>query len=375
LTEVHQKITEEFNRLDSGMKDTALELGARGLAGDSARSSLSKLCEKFTFAVDCSTVDAKGIMVTMEPSPYRHLEGTDISTQEQVRRVIAEHKPVMSSVFKAIEGFEAVDVEYPVFNSKGGYMGSVSLFFKPETFFAEILPPLIKGVPVDIWVMEKDGRIIYDTDSSQIGLNLFTSPNFQPYPRLQELGRRIVAKQEGSGSYPYTVQGEKNAVTKDAFWKSVDLYGTEWRIVGVHARKDKSGSKMKRSPLSINPVERLDVFVKEGNLARTLSKGDKHNVMQRFKTFYKTTPGIYAIQWIDENGINRFGYPTGNSLVDYDYHQRRETGDQKILDILASRKKASMELPLAEGGAGIFNFVPVLDGDHYLGLIYIIRLK
>ena len=116
-------------------------------------------------------------------------------------------------------------------------MGSVSLFFKPETFFAQILPPLIKSFPVDIWVMEKGGRIIYDTDSSQIGLNLFTSPNYQPYSELQKLGRRIAAKQEGNGSYQYKVHGENISVTKNAYWKSVDLYGTEWRVVGVHVRE------------------------------------------------------------------------------------------------------------------------------------------
>ena len=113
----------------------------------------------------------------------------------------------------------------------------------------------------------------------------------------------------------------------------------------------------------------------KANLPGPCQRAIRSETMQRFKTFYKTTPGIYAIEWIDENGINRFGYPAGNSLVDYDYHQKRETGDQEILDILASQKKASMELPLTEGGAGIFNFVPVLDGNHYLGMIYIIRLK
>lgn len=119
----------------------------------------------------------------------------------------------------------------------------------------------------------------------------------------------------------------------------------------------------------------LDAFAIRGKLINTLSKGDKNETMQLFKAFYKTTPGIYAIEWIDEKGINRFGYPTGNSLIDYDYHQKRETGDHEILDILKSQKKASMELPLSEGGTGIFNFAPVLDGNHYLGMIYIIRLK
>ncbi len=375
LKEVHQRINEEFNRLDAAMKDTAGKLAVTGLTGDGARASLSELCEKFTFAVDCSAVDAKGILTTMEPSPYRHLEGTDIRAQEHIKRIIKRHKPVMSSVFKAIEGFDAVDVEYPIFNPQRKYIGSVSLFFKPETLFAQILPPLIMGIPVDIWVMEKGGRIIYDADSTQMGQNLFTSPTYQSCSRLLKLERRIAAKQEGNGSYPYNVQGENAAAIKNAYWKSVVLYGTEWRVVGVHVEKEQSGSKMEQKSPSISLEERLETFVNEGRIIKTLSKGDKNEAMQLFKAFYKTTPGIYAIEWIDENGINRFGYPTGNSLIDYDYHQRRETGDQDILDILMSQKKASMELPLTEGGAGIFNFVPVLDGNHYSGMIYIISLK
>ena len=366
LKEVHQKINEEFQRLDAAMKDAAHKLSISGLTGDGARSSLAGLCGNFTFAIDCTAVDPKGKMVTLEPSAYRHLEGTDISAQEQVKRVIKNHKPVMSSVFKAVEGFDAVDVEYPVFNPQGKYIGSVSLFFKPEIFFAQILPALTKSFPVDIWVMEKGGRIIYDTDISEIGLNLFTSPSFQPYAELQKLGRRIAAKQEGNGSYQYKVHGENTSAKKNAYWKSVDLYGTEWRVVGVHVEKDKSGSKITQKSPSINPEEMLECLCNGGKLIKTLSKGDKSETMQLFKAFYKTTPGIYAIEWIDEKGINRFGYPAGNSLIDYDYHQKRETGDQEILDILKSQKKASMELPLTEGGTGIFNFAPVLDGNHYL---------
>ncbi len=375
LNEVHQKINEEFKRIDAAMKDTARKLGASGLTGDSARSSLAELYGKFTFAVDCTAVDPKGTMLTLEPSFYKHLEGTDISVQEHIKRVIKKNKPVMSSVFKAVEGFEAIDVEYPVFNPQGEYIGSVSLFFKPETLFAQRLPSLIKNFPVDIWAMEKGGKIIYDSDISEIGLNLFTSPIFQPYPQLQKIGHRIAAKKEGTGSYQYKVHGENAVVIKRACWKSVDLYGTQWRIVGVHVEKDKSGSKIKQNSSSTSPEEALGVFVAEGKLVKTISQGDKNEVIQLFKKFYKNTPGIYAIEWIDEKGINRFGYPAGNSLIDYDFHQKRKAGDQEILNILMSSKNARMELPLAEGGTGIFNFAPVLDGNHYLGMIYIIRLK
>ncbi len=373
LVEVQQKISAEFNRIDAAMKDAAGKLGASGLTGDAARASLSELCGKFAFAIDCTAVDTKGKMVTIEPSSYSHFEGTDISAQKQVKAIIKKHKPVMSSVFKAVEGFAAVDVEYPIVGPKGKYIGSVSLFFKPETLFAQLLPPLLKGFPVDIWAMEKGGRIIYDVDVSEIGQNLFTSPAYQPYTELLKIGRRIAARPEGRGGYQYKIHGENIVGVKNAYWKSVALYGTEWRVVGVHVRKEASGSKSTQDSASANPEEMLASLATDGKLIRALSQEDHKKTMKYFKTFYHATPGIYAIEWIDKNGVNRFGYPAGNSLVDYDYHQLRETGDQEILDLLNSRKKGRIELPLTEGGTGVFNFVPVLDGEKYLGLIYIIR--
>ncbi|WP_035256615.1 cache domain-containing protein [Desulfatirhabdium butyrativorans] len=375
LKEVHRKIHAEFQVLDFAMKATAQQLGASGLTGDGASASLAELCEKFAFAVDCAAVDPKGKMVTVAPPAYKHLEGTDIGTQEQVRAVIQRHKPIMSEVFRAVEGFDAVDVEYPVFDPQGKYIGSASLLFKAEAFFGQVLPPLTKNIPVAIWVMEKGGRIIYDVDAAEIGLNLFASPIFQPYPQLRKIGRRISASREGSGSYQYKVSGENAVVPKSAYWKTVTLYGTEWRVVGVHAEKAPSGSKAKLAEASIRPEEKLAALAMEANLVKALSEGNQIETIQYFKKFYKTTSGIYAIEWIDRNGINRFGYPAGNSLIGYDYHQKRTTGDQEVLDILASRRKSSMELPLTEGGVGVFNFMPVLDGDHYLGMIYIIRLR
>lgn len=375
LKEVHRKIHGEFRMLDSAMKATAQKLGVSGLAGDKASASLTELCEKFGFAVDCAAVDPEGKMVTVAPSSYKHIEGSDIGAQQQVREVIQKHKPVMSDVFRAVEGFDAVDVEYPVFNPEGKYIGSASLLFKAEAFFDQVLPPLTKNIPVTIWVMEKRGRIIYDVDAAEIGLNLFTSPVFQPYRQLQKIGRRIAANREGSGSYQYKVSGENALVSKSAYWKTVALYGTEWRVVGVHAEKDPSGSKAKPAELSIRPEEKLAALAMEGNLIKALSEGNQGKTIQYFKKFYKTTSGIYAIEWLDENGINRFGYPAGNSLIGYDYRQKRTAGDQEILDILMRRKQASMEMPLTEGGVGIFNFMPVLDGERYLGMIYIIRLR
>lgn len=375
LRDVQQKVSGEFARLDAALQRTARMLGGSGLTGESARSSLAELCKAFSFAVDCTAVDARGRMLTVEPPPYRRFEGSDISGQEQVKRVMKKRKPVLSSVFKAVEGFYAVDVEYPVLNPAGAYIGSVSLLFRPEMLFRQTLPPLIQGFPVNVWVMEKRGTILYDDDPSQIGLHLFRSPRYRPYPQLLKLGRRISSQQEGSGRYRYKIPGRETVAEKTAYWKSVSLYGTEWRIVGVHVERGGSGSGPPTATSALKPEERLERLASEGTLTRALSKGDRKETMKIFKAFFDVTPGIYSIQWVDENGISRFGYPAENCLSGYDFHWKRTSKDQTILDILKGRKTSRMEAPLIEGNTGVFNFVPVLDQDRYLGMVYIIRLK
>ncbi len=96
--------------------------------------------------------------------------------------------------------------------------------------------------------------------------------------------------------------------------------------------------------------------------------GDKNKAIQFFKKFYDETPGIYSIQWIDEKGINRFGYPKENSLADYDYSAGREAHDKDILRIVTAQQPvSSYEDRLFEGGTGIFTFRPVFLKKKYLG--------
>lgn len=234
LTTVRQKVSEELSRVDAALKVAAQKLGASGLTGDEARSALLALCGEFAFAVDCAAVDTRGRMVTVEPPPFHHVEGADISSQTQVKKIVKTKKPVLSAVFQAVEGFDAADAEYPVFSPAGQYIGSVSLLFKTEVFFAQLLDPLLKGVPVDICVMERNGRVIYDPDAAQIGQNLFRSPIYSAYGELLKLGKRIASQRQGSGSYRYKVRNENRTARKSASWQTSSLYGTEWRIVGIH---------------------------------------------------------------------------------------------------------------------------------------------
>jgi hypothetical protein len=375
LTTAQQKVTAEFNRLDEGIRQAARTLGTTGLAGDQARSALMKLCNDFDYAADCAAIDLQGKMVTIEPAPYRQFEGKDISAQAQVKRIMKTGKPVLSSVFRSVEGFPAADVEYPVSTPNGQKLGFVSILFHPEKLLSKIIVPLVQGTPVDIWVMEKRGLILYDTDALQIGLILFSSALYRPYSGLIQLGRRIAAMPEGNGVYKFRSASSSTIVKKNAFWQSVSLYGADWRLVAIHAEQKgpvrKTGILVPASTLE----QKLESFAATNSLINVLSAGDKTKGMQLFKDFYDDAPGIYSVQWMDEKGVNRFGYPRENSFTDYNYNTRRTAADQDFLGILAERKSTVSEKQLFEGRKGIFTFRPVFKQDRYLGMVYYIRLQ
>lgn len=375
LATAQQKVTAEFGRLDGGLKHAAKILGTTGLTGDKTRSILTKLCNDFDYAVDCAAVDLQGKMVTIEPAPYRQFEGKDISAQEQVQQIMKTGKPVLSRVFKSVEGFPAADVEYPVLTPAGQRLGSVSILFRPEKLLSKIIVPLVQGTPVNIWVMEKGGLILYDVDTPQIGLNLFTAPLYKSYPGLVRLGRRIAERPEGNGVYRFLSNPSQNIVRKNAFWQSVSLYDTQWRIVAIHVEQDVA-EKQKAIIVPPSTMEqKLETFSAKGSLIQALAAGDKTKGMQLFKEFHDGMPDIYSVQWMDEKGVNRFGYPKENSFTDYDYNARREACDKDFLKILAERKPAVYEKALVEGRTGIFTFRPVFKQDRYLGMVYFIRLK
>jgi hypothetical protein len=238
LAEVQRKTAAEFARLDVGLKRAAAALGEAGLTGDKARPILAELCGAFRSAVDCAAVDLDGRMATIEPAGFRFHEGKSIVGQEQVKRVRETRMPAFSNVFRAVEGFDAADAEYPVITPAGTFIGSVSLLFKPEALLRELIAPLVKGTSVDIWAMETGGRILYDFDTPQVGLNLFGAPLYRPYTELLRLGRRIAASPEGEGAYRFMRAPSKKEVTKRAFWQSVSLYGAEWRLVAVHVERE-----------------------------------------------------------------------------------------------------------------------------------------
>lgn len=168
-------------------------------------------------------------MIAVEPADYKEHEGADISTQEHIIKLHKTKKPVFSDAFRAVEGFYAVDLEHPVFSGKK-MIGSVSVLFRPETMLAGVIGPLAEGTALKFLVMQKDSRILYDTDREGTGRMIFTDPIYRRYPDLLLLANRMAKEKSGTGSYYLPVKGLVKPVRKEVTWTTVNLFANEWRI-------------------------------------------------------------------------------------------------------------------------------------------------
>ena len=233
LVTLHQQLTTALHKLDTDLAQAATQLAAVGLTDSAAHQILLKLCADNPAVVDCATVDLAGRMVALEPAAFKQFEGVDISQQEQVRRLHRTKKPVLSNAIRAVEGFDAVDLERPIFSPQGKLRGSVSLLIKPEALLSDIIAPAVQGMPVEVWAIQRDGRILYSPTPALTGRNVFHEPVCRPARQFHSLVRQIAATKSGAGVYDCRPQDVQTAVKKQAFWTTIGLHGTAWRLLVI----------------------------------------------------------------------------------------------------------------------------------------------
>ncbi len=238
LSELHLEIKTALARLDGDLKRSAQSLAGRDLKGDDARGALQKLYAANPYIIDCETVSDKGIMLVVEPPAHKTSEGADISRQAHMVRLFKTRRPVLSGSFRSVEGPQAVVIHHPVLSADRRFAGSIAALFAPEYLLSGIVGPVASGLPVGIFLMQTDGRMIYDVKTTQIGLNLFTDPLYKPFPELLKVVRRMAAVPEGKDTYVFYRKPGEAPVEKVVYWRTVVLHGTAWRL-GINCAKDR----------------------------------------------------------------------------------------------------------------------------------------
>lgn len=200
------------------------------------RAALKSTLIRYSELFEMAYVDSNKILRYVEPGEFKDSEGADISYQEHVVKLFETKQRVLSNIFQLVEGYHAVVMETPIIRDDK-CLGSVSPIFKPQDLIGSLITE-IKNNPVDdFWVMDATGKIIYDTDSSQIGRVVFTDPLYADYPQLHTASNIIIAGESGKTQYSFLNKEKTKTVHKDVWWRTSDYYGTKWKFCIVKERK------------------------------------------------------------------------------------------------------------------------------------------
>ncbi len=112
-------------------------------------------------------MDKNGILIYMYPVDARGLNA-DISKQEHVVKLFRTKRLVVSGLFRAVEGFDAIAIHAPVFTNKA-FNGSVATVVKLEKITSLFLKNTRAGKNGFTWMVNEEGLIIYHPDPAFVG--------------------------------------------------------------------------------------------------------------------------------------------------------------------------------------------------------------
>jgi len=274
--------------------------------------------------------------------------------------------------FAMRDGVPTFALQRPVLDAEGANIGAVAFLFPSDEFLANRIEPAVEGFPVDAWSMLPTGQIIYDPDTQEVGRNVFTDPLYKPYPELIDLSERIAMTGEGDGLYQFLATGFDEVVMKRAHWGTAGIHNMQWRIVLVQVVEGnpllvyRNFSDMEALYLR----NRLREVAQGEPMIRAIAQGNAESVHGILHAFVAENPMVYSVQWVDADGIIRFGWPEANSLKDYDLAKNQIEGDDEFLRQLQAGNEHWQVRPLAEGGIGLMFLAPLPDG----GGLLLIRL-
>ncbi len=228
VTAINSKLLE----VDSAISNACQELSITGLVGAEAEKILNDIySENSDIIVNAATADKNDILLAIQPNNYSSIIGQDIKNQEQNIEMHTTMRPAASNLINLVEGFPGVVMVAPVFNANGQFIGSLSIVFLPYELIHPIVENSIQSV-YTIYALQKNGTLIYDNSTEQ-GKNVFTDEEYQGYTELQTFIHKVVDTQSGYGKYSYydDLAPSRPLVNKEAYWMTIGVYNTDWRLV------------------------------------------------------------------------------------------------------------------------------------------------
>jgi PAS domain S-box-containing protein len=180
-------------------------------------------------------VDKGGTILYTAPY-YPNSIGANIAKQKHVAKILSDHVPVVSDVFDAVQGFQAIAIHYPVFRD-GKFDGTIALVVD----FGRVGKRILEDVETDslgyAWMLSSEGVELYCPVPGHIGKSIHETA--KGYPALLNLAERMIAGKEGTATYTYDVAvGKVQKGKRIAYFLPVHINDAMWSLAVVYSEDE-----------------------------------------------------------------------------------------------------------------------------------------
>ena len=173
-------------------------------------------------------VDEKGRI--LRTVPHIIAIGSDISGQKHVREILRDHKPVVSDVFRTVQGFDAVALHVPVFR-EAAFKGTIAIVVDFEKLAKSYLEVIKIGRTGYAWVVSSDGTTLYSPLPGFTGKSVFD--NYRDSPSVFSMTKDMLQGHEGTAAYTFDKIGDQTVapVKKYAVYIPIHIANSFWSVV------------------------------------------------------------------------------------------------------------------------------------------------
>ena len=174
-------------------------------------------------------VDSSGYIMYTTPYAGEPLM-RDISRQQHIREIMKTHRPVVSDVFTAVQGFKAVAFHVPVFEGKN-FRGTFAILIRFDHLAKKYLEDIKIGKEGYAWLISKEGIELYSPVPGHAGNSVFE--NYKDSPSIIAMTKEMVKGKQGTTTYVFErIRGKRlEAVLKHAVYLPIRVVNTYWSIV------------------------------------------------------------------------------------------------------------------------------------------------
>lgn len=181
-------------------------------------------------------IDRNGTILYTIPENSEFV-GSNLADQPHVQTLLTTHKPVLSDIFPAVQGYDTISYLYPVFKN-GTFDGCIGILIPFNDLFEKKLSQIELSKAGRAWLISGDGKIIYSPYKGDSGQNF--SSRYNETPSFAEVLHVIPEKSNyvHTITIPRSVSSPLEPGLYDIVHKHIPLVNSSWHLFIATPRKD-----------------------------------------------------------------------------------------------------------------------------------------